>query len=230
MSSIAPVGDAKFYGATYQYGIADGTECLYITDNGEFKGEKMCWVMYMFASSPSVRSVEKKYIVKNERIMSKFKVGDRVLITSWGDTYTSVQDAGMLGLKNFFPDLCGKNYRESRKGLKGTIVGICGLEKKYGIRLTDGTEHVFGTLGYELDYTENNNKTDMFNTFKNLFVTEPKKSYRSLGITDENDKPTQDGIDLFVSWSLNNPDISAKFVADVVTPLNAAFEEAKSKK
>lgn len=97
----------------------------------------------------------------------------------------------------------------------------------YGCGCGGGHKWVVNNKNYSL--VKSSNTKNMFNKFKNLFITEPVKSYRSLGITDGNDKPTQEGIELFVSWALNNPTINEKFIADVVTPLNAAAE-AESKK
>ena len=62
--------------------------------------------------------------------------------------------------------------------------------------------------------------------FKDLFVSEPQKSFRKCGLTDANDMITSDGTAVFLSWLLSkNADAFKTEVVDKIL----AEEEAESK-
>jgi len=57
--------------------------------------------------------------------------------------------------------------------------------------------------------------TNLVENFKNLFVKEPQKTFRSLGITDNNDILTDEGQKIFLSYLLHNK-FSEDFKKEIV--------------
>lgn len=79
----------------------------------------------------------------------------------------------------------------------------------------------------ELITNKNNIPTmdTLIKAWKNLTVTEPNKSRRAAGITDENDVLTSDGESLYLNYLLQNDD--GQFDTKVVQPIVAAKEAEK---
>lgn len=69
--------------------------------------------------------------------------------------------------------------------------------------------------------------TNLIQSFTNLFVSEPQKSFLKAGITDQNGNVTPEGNTVFTTWLLNQPANSAAFKTAVVDPLLAESESAK---
>lgn len=159
--------------------------------------------------------------------VTKFKIGDKVKIKE--GCFPSGENEEFYTIKCIKSD--GKSYfiLDNIKGQK--IAGLpCDCGRHNWVIYEDNVMELASnyaclTLGKITNIKKI--KNNMFETFKGLFVKEPVKSYRNLGITDNNDKPTSEGIDLVVSWFLSDPDLSKKFIETVVTPLNEEFNKMK---
>lgn len=74
-------------------------------------------------------------------------------------------------------------------------------------------------------YMSSNSLTEKF---QSLFVKEPEKSFRKLGITNDKSELTKEGQDLFLAWLFKSS--QTEFKKEVVDPLLAAEEQDSSSK
>ena len=150
--------------------------------------------------------------------MSKFKVGDRVKCVAPIDKvfYETVGKTGTVIEISKVSDHVAVEFDEP---CDGHSCGGLGKDKHCFWARPQDLEIITRTVINKI------NKTNMYQSFKNLFIKEPQKSYRAVGLTNDNDEPTQDGIKVVVSYLLNNSDFNEKFIADVVEPLKKAKEE-----
>lgn len=152
-----------------------------------------------------------------------FKVGDRVKVKSGRQN-----DVTFLG--------------DGRKNEYGVVIVGDKYSTNYGIRF-DEPNYAYHSLdgkcepnhGYFVReellvlINEKNSMENLISAFRNLAVGEPQKSFRKLGITDDNDLITQDGVQVFLSWLLTDKEISDRFKKEVVDGL-IKEKEAKEKK
>jgi hypothetical protein len=134
--------------------------------------------------------------------MSKFKVGDIVKNNGSGVACSSVlpDDGTVLTVVND-----GGTLQVKRNGSN------CSCQS-----------------GWELVSSNNNFMVEgLIAAFKGLTVGEPQKSFRKLGITDEQDLMTTDGSRIFLSWLLTR--YADDFSKEVVDGLKKQDEEEKKK-
>jgi hypothetical protein len=133
---------------------------------------------------------------------TKFKVGDKVKIVS-----NSASHGFILGSVRIVDGVGGSCYHSTNEsGYKDS-----------------------GCYFYAADAVLISKKTtimeNLIKAWKNLGVTEPNKSQRAVGITDENDVVTTDGAKLFLSYLMGKDD--GTFDKDVTFPLAKELEEKK---
>lgn len=85
-------------------------------------------------------------------------------------------------------------------------------------------------VGEEYNQSKKSGMENIISAFKNLTVGEPQKTFRELGITDENDLVTSDGSRIFLSWMLADKDMAAKFKKEVADGLKQEKDRREGKK
>lgn len=73
-----------------------------------------------------------------------------------------------------------------------------------------------------------NKETTMSNLvgkWKEIGLKEPKKTFRKIGITGNDDMPTEEGVRIFVAWLLADKEMGNKFYNDVAKPIREEEEK-----
>lgn len=163
-----------------------------------------------------------------------FKIGDKVKINKKVLLNECDEAGGFIGYHGGFI----KCIKESSSDITGKIVSLelgnetnsIGVEfdYKFPFVVYNNIKKVFPDnkgqfcrpehlIKIEDNNFNNGVSMNLVENFKSLFVKEPQKSFRKLGITDNSDILTEDGKTLFLTWLFNkHSDDFKKEVVDVL--------------
>lgn len=140
--------------------------------------------------------------------LSDFKIGDRI---EYIDT---------------------SGYKDSLIGKRGIVNEINKSTETVGVSFDDGLKE--GFYSYRLKIINNNtmdstncNGGSLTDKVRLTFLKEPEKSFRKLGVTDNNDELTGEGQDAFLNWLFKKHQV--EFKTEVVDPILAGMETEKAK-
>lgn len=144
--------------------------------------------------------------MKLKEALTKLKEGDEVEITQTESIYTIKKLKGIVGeihSDKFFL------WQDERYGTRG--------QKNPESR---GKKYSWCIHKDDAEITLLNSKSitmSLIKKFSDLFVQEPKKSFRNAGVTDSSDILTEDGQKVFLSWLLSkNQDAFKTEVVDKI--------------
>lgn len=66
--------------------------------------------------------------------------------------------------------------------------------------------------------------SNLVGKWKEIGLKEPKKTFRKIGITGNDDMPTEEGIKIFIAWLLADKEMGNKFYNDVAKPIREESE------
>ena len=129
----------------------------------------------------------------------KFKIGDKVKVTSHTVNSTYYSDIGVVG------EVCKINDLDSNYPVQ--------------IRFTDGTRERHSNGEFEsfkeADLTLINTMKNLTESFALALTPEPQKSFRKAGITNGDNILTDEGVKIFLTWVLGkNADAFKKEIVD----------------
>lgn len=144
--------------------------------------------------------------MKLKEALTKLKEGDEVEITQTESIYTIKKLKGIVGeihSDKFFL------WQDERNGSEGFISPKT-RDKKFSwcIHKDDAEITLLNSKSITMS---------LIKKFSDLFVQEPKKSFRNAGVTDSSDILTEDGQKVFLSWLLSkNQDAFKTEVVDKI--------------
>lgn len=110
-------------------------------------------------------------------------------------------------------------------GQTGKVIEMRVENSNESYRLDKGTGSWHEGARLEL-VSKTNNITNMQEKFLNLFIEEPEKSYRAIGLLDSKGIITPDGTAIYLTWLLKQ---DKNFDAAVAQPLITASKTEKNK-
>lgn len=142
--------------------------------------------------------------MKLKEALTKLKEGDEVEIIQQESSITTLQGiVGEITPERFY---LWQNEKDGRTGYKNPESR--GKKYSWSVYKDDAEIHLINSKSIIMSLVKK---------FSDLFVQEPKKSFRNVGVTDSSDMLTEDGQKVFLSWLLSkNQDAFKTEVVDKI--------------
>lgn len=144
--------------------------------------------------------------MKLKEALTKLKEGDEVEVAQTETIYTINKLKGIVGEIHSDKFYLWQDERDGSSGEKKPV--------------SRGKKYSWSVHKDDAEITLINSKSitmSLIKKFSDLFVQEPKKSFRNAGVTDSSDILTEDGQKVFLSWLLSkNQDAFKTEVVDKI--------------